>query len=220
MNWTDLRPDQVDAVVLDLGGVVLSWAFCKYRTVADDFPPLLMDAAWEKRLGLSSGDMIRLLWGSELHRRAETGEIKFEKFWPMVGKELNLNEDDLAELFEDYWAICCVRPDVAAAIRLLRSRYRVGALSNAWSNARGEVTRRYSLDRLFDFMVISGEFGVAKPDRRIYHEALRNTGSPANRVVYIDDVQENVSAAARAGFIALRSTNDRELLNILQRLNS
>jgi putative hydrolase of the HAD superfamily len=220
MNWTDLRPDQVDAVVLDLGGVVLSWAFGKYRTVADDFPPQLMDAAWEKRLGLSSGDMIRLLWGSALHRRAETGEIKFEKFWPMVGKELNLNEDDLAELFEDYWAICCVRPDVATAIRLLRPRYRVGALSNAWSNARGEVTRRYSLDRLFDFMVISGEFGVAKPDRRIYDEALRNSGSAANRVVYIDDVQENVAAAARAGFIALQSTNDGELLNILQRLNS
>lgn len=221
MNWTDpLPPDQVDAVILDLGGVVLSWAFGKYRMVADDFPPQLMDAAWEKRLGLSSGDMVRLLWGSELHRRAEVGEIKFENFWPMVGETLNLSEDDLAELFEDYWSICCVRPDVADAIRLLRQRYRVGALSNAWSNARGEVTRRYSLDRLFDFMVISAEFGVAKPDKRIYDEALRNISSPANRVVYIDDVQENVSAAARAGFIALRSTNDEELLGILQGLNS
>jgi putative hydrolase of the HAD superfamily len=138
----------------------------------------------------------------------------------MVGKALNLNEDDLVELFEDYWSICCVRPDVAAAIRLLRRRYRVGALSNAWSNARDEVTRRYSLDRLFDFMIISAEFGVAKPDKRIYLEALRNSGSPANRIVYIDDLSENVSAAARVGFIALQSANDDELLGILQRLNS
>ena len=220
MNWTDLNPDRVDAVVLDLGGVVLSWAFGKYRILAEDFPPQLMNAAWEKRLGLRSGDMVRLLWASELHRRAEIGELKFEDFWPMVGQTLNLNADGLAELFEDYWSICCVRPDVTDAIHLLRRRYRVGALSNAWSNARSEVNRRYALDRLFDFLVISAEFGVAKPDRSIYLEALRKTNSPANRVVYVDDVQENVCAAASAGFIAMQSTTDEQLLNILQRLNS
>ena len=220
MSWTDLDPGQVDAVVLDLGGVVLSWAFGKYRKATEDFPPQLMDVAWETRLGLSPGEMTRLLWDSELHRRAEKGELKFEDFWPMVGKKLNLGEDGLAELFDDYWSICCVRPDVKDAIRLLRRNYRVGALSNAWSNARTEVSRRYALDELFDFLVISAEFGAAKPDHSIYMEALRQTGSPASRVVYVDDVRENVHAAASAGFIAIQSTTDEQLLNILMRLNS
>ena len=208
-------PADIDAIVFDLGGVLLSWAYSKYRHKPEDWAPSLMDQAWETRLGMEPGDFIRRIWDSDMHRKAFVGELTFEEFWPMVQAELGIDDSELAELFEDYWVITYFEPEVADALRALRPRYRTAALSNAWSNARHEVTERYGLDQFLDLMVISGEFGAAKPDPRIYQEVLRQLAVPAERTLFIDDMPENVDAARKLGIHAAVSGSTERLLEII-----
>lgn len=211
-------PAQIRGVALDIGGVLLSWAYGRYRVAKDDWAPGRMDAAWEERLGLEPGDFIRRVWDTPQHERATTGEIPFDQYWPMVGRDLGLSSRELFELWEDYWVISRLDWRVAVAVHGLRPRYKVAALSNAWSNAREEVSRRFGLDGLVDFMVISGEVGVAKPDRRIYDLLLSEMAEAPQHVLFIDDVEENVSAARDMGIRAVQTRSTTELLLVLSLL--
>lgn len=205
-------------VALDIGGVLLSWAYGKYRQHPDDWPPALADAAWEARLGLEPGEFARRVWAAPSHAYATSGAIRFEDYWPQVGQELGIDTDELAELWEDYWVISCLDQEVETAVRSLRPRYRVVALSNAFSNAREEVTRRFGLDDLVEFMVISGEVGVAKPDPRIYEIMLSTLSLEPHEVLYVDDVEANVQAARDLGIRATRSDSTSSFLRVLDLL--
>ncbi len=205
-------------VALDIGGVLLSWAYGKYRHHPDDWPPALSDAAWEARLGLDPGEFARRVWAAPSHAAATSGAIRFEDYWPRVGQELGIDADELAELWEDYWVISRLDPEVETAVRALRPRYRVVALSNAFSNARDEVTRRFGLDELVESMVISGEVGVAKPDPRIYEIMLSSLSLKPHEVLFVDDVEANVLAARELGIRATQSTSTSSFLRVLDLL--
>ncbi len=57
------------------------------------------------------------------------------------------------------------------------------------------------IESLVDFAVVSEEFGVAKPDPRIFHEALRRAGVDAGEAVFVGDSAEFDMVGARAAGI-------------------
>jgi len=62
------------------------------------------------------------------------------------------------------------------------------------------ILKKYNLTSFFDTIVISGEFGVSKPDLRIFKEALKNTGLKSNEAIYIgDSIEFDVEGAISAG---------------------
>ncbi|MHA1720708.1 MAG: HAD family hydrolase [Promethearchaeota archaeon] len=63
------------------------------------------------------------------------------------------------------------------------------------------LLKKYKLISYFDTIVISGEFGVNKPDPRIFHEALKKTGIKSNEAIYIgDSIEFDVKGAISSGF--------------------
>lgn len=59
--------------------------------------------------------------------------------------------------------------------------------------------REAAIFDLFADIVVSGEERLIKPDRAIYHLALRRFGLAANEALFIDDRAENVIAAEACG---------------------
>jgi len=57
-----------------------------------------------------------------------------------------------------------------------------------------------------------------KPAEAVYRDALQKLGLPAGACVYIDDLMENVEAAARLGFHAIHYTTHTALLAALDAL--
>lgn len=58
-------------------------------------------------------------------------------------------------------------------------------------------------DGLFDTIVLSGEVGVAKPDRRIFELAAERLGLQPDECVFVDDLAVYVHAAARTGMVGV-----------------
>lgn len=54
---------------------------------------------------------------------------------------------------------------------------------------------RFEVLALLDDVVVSGEVKVAKPDPRAYEIAADRTGHPIDRLLFVDDRQENIDAA-------------------------
>ncbi len=90
-----------------------------------------------------------------------------------------------------------------ALVELRGAGYRLGIVSNWDSRLRG-ICIGLGLDRLLDFMVISAEAGVRKPDARIFREALRQAGARPDEAVHVGDLpDEDVRGAREAGLRAV-----------------
>jgi putative hydrolase of the HAD superfamily len=63
---------------------------------------------------------------------------------------------------------------------------------------------RFDLERLFDVIVIEGEFGVGKPDARVYRHALSALGTPPEAAWMVgDNLEWDVTAPMRLGLRAV-----------------
>lgn len=51
----------------------------------------------------------------------------------------------------------------------------------------------------FDLVMMSNEVGMCKPDPEIFELAMELLNVPARRILYIDDLEENVEAARKLG---------------------
>jgi putative hydrolase of the HAD superfamily len=70
------------------------------------------------------------------------------------------------------------------------------------------------IDRLVDFVLVSGEFGSEKPDRAIFEEALRLGVPRRNGPIMVGDSLEHDIAGAQAAGITAVWINRSEYPNI------
>lgn len=85
--------------------------------------------------------------------------------------------------------------------------YGVYLLSNALTRFE-RVLRECPTLQCVDDKVISAIEHLAKPDLRIYELALRKFNLPGDECVFIDDLQENIDGAAKAGIHGVRFDGD------------
>lgn len=93
-----------------------------------------------------------------------------------------------------------VEPDVAPALAALRARgLRLVVVSNANGRLR-HLFDRLQLTRWFDHLLDSHEWGVEKPDPRLFHLALEQARAEPARTVHVGDLYHvDVMGARRAG---------------------
>jgi putative hydrolase of the HAD superfamily len=94
--------------------------------------------------------------------------------------------------------------DVESSLRLLRSRgLKIGVVSN-WDTRLKTISDGLGLTPLVDFIVISAEVGVRKPDPGIFRMALDRAGVRAEDAIHVGDLlEEDVEGARRAGVRAV-----------------
>jgi 2-haloacid dehalogenase len=194
------------ALVFDLGGVLVDWdPRYLYRQLFDDpdemesFLAEVTTAEWNayQDAGRPWAEAVELLVAEHPQRR-ELIEA-FHGRWPeMLAGEIPGTVDVLAD----------VR---AAGVRLF-------ALSN-WSAETFPVAReRFDFLAWFEGIVISGDVGVNKPDRRIFEHLIEEFGIEPAAALFIDDSSANVEAAKALGFGTVQFTDAGALRRELVRL--
>jgi putative hydrolase of the HAD superfamily len=92
--------------------------------------------------------------------------------------------------------------DTIRAVR--RAGLRTALLSNSWGC---DEYPRADFPALFDTVVISGEVGMRKPEEGIFLHAVQALGLAPEECVFIDDIQQNVTAAEACGMAGLLHTD-------------
>lgn len=90
--------------------------------------------------------------------------------------------------------------DVEPVLRDLRGRgLKIGVISN-WDTRLKGISDGLGLTPLVDFLVISAEAGVRKPDPRIFRLALDKAGVRPEEAIHVGDLpEEDAEGARRAG---------------------
>ena len=78
------------------------------------------------------------------------------------------------------------------------------ALSNMPAEKWPAVQRLYPFTQTLIDTVVSGEEGLVKPDPKIYELTKKRISSKPEETLFVDDRQDNVDAAIRCGFQAVR----------------
>ncbi|MFE0106194.1 HAD family hydrolase [Streptomyces sp. NPDC059009] len=178
------------AVLFDFGGVLTT-------SVVTAFAELSTDLCGDPRLllGLLSKDKesSALLVA---HEEGRIGEREFEDGFaarlrahgvPAVGEGLVGRLQ--SRLAPD--------PDTVALVGRLRAAgHPVGLLSNSLGD---DCYAGFDLPALFDAVTVSRDIGVRKPSRRAYALACERLGVPPEETVMVDDLEQNITAAARIG---------------------
>lgn len=84
------------------------------------------------------------------------------------------------------------------AVRSAQPDRRIGVITNGPAWIQRPKVELLGVANHVDFVIISGEFGVHKPDPAIFHEALRLGSADAAATVFIGDSIENDVAGAHA----------------------
>lgn len=82
-----------------------------------------------------------------------------------------------------------------------RPRVRVFVLSNYWSNGRQVLLDMLPQDTV-DGVFISAELGMKKLDSALWDHLIGSLARPAGAIMLLDDEEQNVASAMRAGLAA------------------
>lgn len=83
--------------------------------------------------------------------------------------------------------------------------YIIAAVTNGVSSLQNIKLDTAGIRDLFDAVVVSGDIGIYKPDRRIFEEAARRVGVLPEEVVFVGDHPVNdIKGALGAGMKAIR----------------
>ena len=203
---------KVAAVLFDYGGVLR-------REEAAEFD------AFAARYGLPAGTLWAAFHDIPEYRASRTGKIDDEAYRSAVTARI-------ATLIEEEQAAACLAewetlraqdspivPEMLTLIRRLRTRVKVGLLSNSGRGARARLQASV-VGPLFHDILCSAEVGLAKPEPAVYLLAAQRLGVPATACVFVDDMEHNVAGARAVGMKAFHYARARhlELLRYLEGL--
>ena len=101
-------------------------------------------------------------------------------------------------------------PHVREVLDVLRERYPLALVTDAQSAyTRGELHKVGLLD-YFDPIVVSGDRGYRKPDRRLFQLALDGMGVAAENALYVgNDMHRDIFGAREAGMTTVMVESDQ-----------
>nr|BFE93066.1 HAD family hydrolase [Pseudomonas brassicacearum subsp. brassicacearum] len=92
-----------------------------------------------------------------------------------------------------------VFPEVQPTLEILANHFALGVVTNGNADVR-----RLGLADYFKFALCAEDIGIAKPDARLFHEALQRGGATAQTAVHIGDHPgDDIAGAQQAGLRAV-----------------
>jgi putative hydrolase of the HAD superfamily len=202
-----LAPNSADALLFDLGRVVLDIDFD--RTLA----------RWAADAGCTPADIAARFGRDDVHHRYERGEIDDAAFFASLRDTLGLTISD-AQMLEGWNALFVGEmPGIAPLLERAARRLPLYAFSNTnpahvahFSQHHAEVLGH------FRDIYLSSTIGLRKPNSESYDHVIKAIGVPAQRIVFFDDLIENVEGARASGLVAVHVRSSADVADALDQL--
>jgi len=172
----------------------------------------------EAELGLSEGNVWRLLYGNEVWRAVSCGKASAEDYWGYVTRGLGGRVPAELEPFKHnpFFPEELDKRMVLLA-RRLHKRYKTALCSNA-TLYLDTLLAEHGLQPLFDVVVNSARVGLRKPDPRIFQLTADRMGLLPEECVFVDDKERNTVVAEAVGMRAIVFRSAAQLMRDLRKL--
>jgi glucose-1-phosphatase len=199
---SSLPPNSADALLFDLGRVVLDIDFDKAL------------ACWAGHAGCAPADLAARFVREESYRDHEVGKIEDAVYFQSLRDAMGIGISD-AQFLEGWNAIFAGEmPDIAPLLKRAAARLPLYAFSNTNRPHVEHFSKAYA-DVLGHFreVFLSSSIGLRKPDAAAYDHVVKAIGVPAERIVFFDDVAANIEGARARGLVAVHVTSPDDIAN-------
>ncbi len=194
-----LSPGSADALLFDIGRVVIDIDFSKAI------------GCWAVHAGCAPSDIEARYVRDEAYRHHEIGRISDAEYFASLRASLGIDLSD-AQFLEGWNAIFAGEmPGIAPLLTRAANHLPLYAFSNTNRPHVDHFSVAYA-DLLGHFrdVYLSSTIGLRKPDQEAYDHVVGAIGVPASRILFFDDLAENIEGARACGLMAVhvRSSAD------------
>ncbi len=199
---------KIKHIVFDMGNVLMRY---------DPEVPLKEFVKTEEARNLIRKELFQGLEWVE----ADRGMISEEEMYQSVKKRIPSQYHEELKRCVYEWDICMkpLEESVKFCKELRDQGYKTYVLSNAAQSFYSYFTRFSSLDA-FDGVVVSSDVHLIKPDVRIYEYFLEKYHLDASECLFLDDREDNVEGARKAGMQAIVFTENYKYVRDFLKKNS
>jgi len=207
MNFQTLAPGSADALLFDLGRVVLDIDFSKAIS------------CWATHAGCAPSEILARYVRGDAYRDHETGRISDADYFDSLRASLGIRITD-AQFLEGWNAIFAGEmPGIADLLARAANHLPLYAFSNTnrphvehFSQVHAAVLGH------FREIYLSSTIGLRKPDRDAYDHVIGAIGVPASRILFFDDLAENIDGARACGLMAVHVRSPTDVADALAAL--
>jgi epoxide hydrolase-like predicted phosphatase len=145
----------------------------------------------------------------------ETGKLTTDEFFTSLDRFFN-KKFSRQQLLEAWNAIVVgEKKEMVPIVAQVQKRFRTAILSNTNETHFHYAASIIPLIQKIPLRFLSYEIGAVKPDPRVYKHVIDALNSNPSSLLFIDDIQENISAARAAGMNGIVFQSPAQLLNAL-----
>lgn len=119
----------------------------------------------------------------------------------LVQKNMNINVsfEEFKRLYEEELTSVKYYKDVVEYAHSLKNKCKIAILSNLMPFDKKRINDQYDLSK-FDYVYLSFEVGMRKPDKEIYDYVLNDLKIEPENILFIDDDTNNILMAKECGW--------------------
>jgi len=195
----------IKTVVFDLGAVLIKWDPRNlYRKIFQD----------ESEMEAFLRDVCNFDWNEQQDAGrsiAEANRVLIEQF---------PTQKENIEIFYGRWTEM-LDGAIDGTVEILKEikdagKYQLLVLSNWSAETYPFAQKQFDFLNWFDGKIISGQYGIKKPDPKIYHMLEEKFGIDFATSIFIDDSQRNVDAGNALGLHSILFKNPEQLRRDLE----
>jgi glucose-1-phosphatase len=202
-----LSPGDADALLFDLGRVVINIDFTKVL------------ACWAGHAGCAPSDIAARYAADEIYFDHERGKVSDEEFFDNLRRLLGIAITD--EQFLEGWnSVFAGEMDgIVPLLERASQHLPLYAFSNTNRAHIAAFKREYAeVLKPFREIYLSSSIGLRKPDAEAFDHVVNAMGVPASRIVFFDDLAENIVGARAQGLKAVHVTSTADIADALTAL--
>ena len=105
----------------------------------------------------------------DIIEKGDKGIIKENEIFKKLSQKTGENSE---KILNEWLEIAVINNEMITLIENLRKKYKIALLSNAIGEFLNRILSRIDINQLFDFIVISSEANIIKPDKKIFELLL------------------------------------------------
>ncbi len=195
---------QIKAIVFDVGGVLTSWSReATYEDLKDE-------------LGFNDKSVDEF-WKNYVHPYGR-GEVTETELWERASRELGIRQVSPKENLIGRTFVKTTKPYkeiLEYACKLKERGFKIAILSNT-NEVHTKYVEQIGAFKPFDYIFLSHEVGIRKPDPKIYKHLLEKLDAQPKVVLFIDDTPENIETAKKLGMRTILAKNPKQIINDIE----
>jgi glucose-1-phosphatase len=207
MQSASVSPGSADALLFDLGRVVLDIDFSQAIAI------------WAAHAGRAPAEIVARFVRDEAYRQHEMGQISDADYFATLRAALGIAISD--DQFLEGWNAIFVgeMPGIAELLSRAASHLPLYVFSNTNRPHVAHFSRSYA-DLLGHFrkLYLSSTIGLRKPDKAAFDHVVNAIGVPASRILFFDDLAENIEGARACGLQAIHVKSSADVAGALTAL--